>query len=325
MRKASASPIVYAFFTAVVTRENKPTLEAGINGAWLIATVATQSVSVLGSLVAGEFGAAHDVVRFVALAMFLLGGMLYLSIITLIFYRFTFVHLTSEDMTPPYWISMGAVAITTLAGAMLLLRGGDWALLRELRPFVMGNPNGLVHVGGQRLTLEQADLDPTRLPFDVAEHERGRSATQLWEDTIRDLRDLLARDGDAVVVRDLESRNGTQLRGINLAGPIPVRDGLELKLGKEVPLRVRPSERLRDAVEIEVSGLTYYARLGPMTHTPISGLDLVAGADGWIELAAEGVRAFTGDVELVPRATLLVGDSISVRRGSAPVLRVTST
>ncbi len=130
--------IMYAFFTAVVTRENKPTLEAGINGAWLIATVATQSVSVLGSLVAGEFGAASDVVRFIALAMFLLGGMLYLSIITLIFYRFTFVHLTSEDMTPPYWISMGAVAITTLAGSMLLLRAGDWPLMRELRPFVMG-------------------------------------------------------------------------------------------------------------------------------------------------------------------------------------------
>jgi tellurite resistance protein TehA-like permease len=130
--------IMYGFFTAVVTRENKPTLEAGINGAWLIASVATESVSVLGSLVASQFGAAADVVRFVALAMFLLGGMLYLSIITLIFYRFTFVHMTSAEMTPPYWISMGAVAITTLAGATLLLRAGDWSLVRELRPFLMG-------------------------------------------------------------------------------------------------------------------------------------------------------------------------------------------
>src|SRR5262249_34596258 len=34
--------VMYAFFAAVVTRENKPSLEAGINGAWLIATVATQ-------------------------------------------------------------------------------------------------------------------------------------------------------------------------------------------------------------------------------------------------------------------------------------------
>ena len=42
--------------------------------------------------------------------------MLYLRIITLIFYRFTFLPLTPSRLTPPYWINMGAVAITTLAG-----------------------------------------------------------------------------------------------------------------------------------------------------------------------------------------------------------------
>src|SRR5215468_1061161 len=47
--------VMYAFFAAVVTRENKPSLEAGINGAWLIATVATQSISVLGCFVADRF------------------------------------------------------------------------------------------------------------------------------------------------------------------------------------------------------------------------------------------------------------------------------
>jgi tellurite resistance protein TehA-like permease len=33
--------VMYAFFTVVVVREYKPTLETRINGAWLIATVAT--------------------------------------------------------------------------------------------------------------------------------------------------------------------------------------------------------------------------------------------------------------------------------------------
>ena len=42
--------VMYAFFTAVTTRPQKPTLETGINGAWLIATVATQAVSILGTL-----------------------------------------------------------------------------------------------------------------------------------------------------------------------------------------------------------------------------------------------------------------------------------
>jgi tellurite resistance protein TehA-like permease len=64
--------------------------------------------------------------------------MLYLLIIALIFYRFTFITLTAKDLAPPYWINMGAVAITTMAGVRLLLRAGDWALLSELRPFLAG-------------------------------------------------------------------------------------------------------------------------------------------------------------------------------------------
>jgi hypothetical protein len=134
----------------------------------------------------------------------------------------------------------------------------------------------------------------------------------------------IAREGADVVVRDLESRNGTQLRGINLAGPLPIREGIELRLGKEVPLRVTPSKRLEGGVEIEVSGERYYASLGPM-RTPLLGIDLVAGPDGWIELDARGGRAFAGEVELVPRATLLLGDAVSTQRGAEPVLRMVST
>lgn len=131
----------------------------------------------------------------------------------------------------------------------------------------------------------------------------------------------ISREGPDVVVRDLESRNGTQLRGINLAGALPVGDGIELKLGREVPLRIAPSERLPGAIEIDVSGEKYHAFLGP-THTPASGIDLRAGADGWIELVTNGARAFAGDVELVSHATLLVGDAVSVHRGAGAVLRV---
>jgi tellurite resistance protein TehA-like permease len=129
--------VMYAFFTAVVVRENKPSLETGINGAWLIAIVATQAVSVLGSLLAPRL-AAPEPVLFVSLCMYLLGAMLYLTIITLIFYRFTFVAMSMERLTPPYWINMGAVAITALAGSMLLLVRADSVLLRRLEPFLTG-------------------------------------------------------------------------------------------------------------------------------------------------------------------------------------------
>ena len=130
--------VMYAFFTGTVIREKKPTLESGINGAWLLAIVATQAVSVLGTLVGSRFGAGREVALFFSLCMFLLGAMLYLTIITLIFYRFTFLALTTAALTPPYWINMGAVAITTLAGATLLLLGDAWPFLTALRPFLTG-------------------------------------------------------------------------------------------------------------------------------------------------------------------------------------------
>ncbi|MED3553964.1 tellurite resistance/C4-dicarboxylate transporter family protein [Cytobacillus praedii] len=64
--------------------------------------------------------------------------MLYLNIITLIFYRFTFVELKFSALTPPYWINMGAVAITTLAGSTLILHTQNWSFLIEITPFIKG-------------------------------------------------------------------------------------------------------------------------------------------------------------------------------------------
>lgn len=130
--------VMYAFFTAVITRPQKPSLETGINGAWLIATVATQAVSILGALLLAGLQTPPEALFFFTLCMYLLGCMLYLSIITLIFYRFTFVELTSAALTPPYWINMGAVAITTLAGSTLILNSGHWSFLAEIEPFLKG-------------------------------------------------------------------------------------------------------------------------------------------------------------------------------------------
>ncbi len=130
--------IMYTFLTAVTVRAEKPSLEEGINGAWLIATVATQSVAILGVLLLAGLENPPAVGFFFCLCMYLLGCMLYLSIITLIFYRFTFLKLASPALTPAYWINMGAVAITTLAGTTLILNAGHWSLLTELLPFLKG-------------------------------------------------------------------------------------------------------------------------------------------------------------------------------------------
>jgi tellurite resistance protein TehA-like permease len=130
--------IMYTFFTAITLREDKPTLETGLNGAWLIAVVATQSISVLGTLLTSRWAAYQEPLLFFTLCMFLIGCMLYILLITLIFYRFTFLNVTTATLTPPYWINMGAVAITTLAGARLIVAAAGWSLLRDLLPFLKG-------------------------------------------------------------------------------------------------------------------------------------------------------------------------------------------
>ena len=129
--------VMYAFFTAVTIRARKPSLAEGINGAWLIAAVATQSIVVLrGTLDAAT--APAPAMQFACLVFFMIGCMLYLAIIPLIFYRLTFIRLSALDFGPPYWINMGAVAITTLAGSILLMRSATWPLLRDFVPFLRG-------------------------------------------------------------------------------------------------------------------------------------------------------------------------------------------
>jgi tellurite resistance protein TehA-like permease len=130
--------LIYSFFYAAIVSESKPTLEKGINGAWLVAVVATQSVSILGTLVAGQFAEWQPVILFLSLALYLFGCMLYIWIISLIFYRFLFFRLEPGSLTPPYWIDMGAVAITTLAGSTLILNAWQWGFLVEIQPFLKG-------------------------------------------------------------------------------------------------------------------------------------------------------------------------------------------
>jgi tellurite resistance protein TehA-like permease len=130
--------LTYTVFTAITIKRHKPSLEEGLNGGWLLAVVATQSVAVLGNLLAPQVSAAREEVLFFVAAVWLGGGMIYLWIISLIFYRYTFFPLDPAHLTPPYWINMGAMAISTLAGAGLVANAPHSALLRELLPFLKG-------------------------------------------------------------------------------------------------------------------------------------------------------------------------------------------
>lgn len=132
--------VTYTFLAALTVKKDKPPLGVGINGGWLLAVVATQSIAVLGVLLASgqEAGSGRELQLFVCLCFHLVGCFLYLPLITIILQRFTFHPLEPADLTPPYWISTGAGAITTLAGANLILAAPSWSLLAEARPFLIG-------------------------------------------------------------------------------------------------------------------------------------------------------------------------------------------
>jgi tellurite resistance protein TehA-like permease len=130
--------VTYTVFTLLTIKERKPALADGINGGWLVSVVAAQSVSVLGSQLASGFGANAPLVLFFCFAMWLGGGMLYIWIISLIFYRYTFFEMHPSDLAPPYWVNMGAVAISTLAGALLVLAAPHSPIVRDALPFIKG-------------------------------------------------------------------------------------------------------------------------------------------------------------------------------------------
>lgn len=131
--------LTYTVFTAFTIKETKPTLDRGITGAWLLAVVATQSIAVLSALLAAHIGQPWKLeLNFFALSMWLWGGMLYIWMMSLIFYRYTFFPFSPGDLAPPYWINMGAMAISTLAGSLLIVNAPDAPFLRSLLPFLKG-------------------------------------------------------------------------------------------------------------------------------------------------------------------------------------------
>jgi tellurite resistance protein TehA-like permease len=130
--------LTYAIVTILMVKAEKPTLAEGINGGWLVIVVASHSVAVLGSQLAPQMAAHAPHVLLLSLTMWLGGSMLYIWIISLIFYRYTFFTLSPNDLAPPYWINMGAAAIATLAGSTLVAAASHSPVLGQILPFVRG-------------------------------------------------------------------------------------------------------------------------------------------------------------------------------------------
>ena len=128
---------------------------AAANGTWFMWAVGGQSVAVAAAMLAGL--RAGQLLPAIAVGAWFLGVFLYAVDGVFVAMRLLAYDFSAQDLTPPYWIAMGAAAITALAGAEIILlppdaildtadqaiRGGSlfaWVLATWLMPalFAMG-------------------------------------------------------------------------------------------------------------------------------------------------------------------------------------------
>lgn len=106
-------------WTAVLGRTQRPVV-ATANGTWFIWVVASQSVAVSAATLEPVFAGWRDSLAVAAVFSWSVGVFLYAAAGIFVAARMMLYELRPLDLTPPYWVAMGAAAITVLAGARIV-------------------------------------------------------------------------------------------------------------------------------------------------------------------------------------------------------------
>lgn len=106
-------------WTAVLGHTQRPVLQHA-NGTWFIWVVASQSVAVLAAVLQPVVGFAERELALLAVLGWSVGVFLYGAAGVFVAARMLLYPLRPEDLTPPYWVAMGATAITVVAGAQIV-------------------------------------------------------------------------------------------------------------------------------------------------------------------------------------------------------------
>lgn len=109
-----------------------------VHGGWLIGIVGTQSLVLLGTLLAPGFGRHAALVFVVVHGLWGLGIALYGVFVTLFSNRIFFFRVGPEDVMPLFWVVMGAAAISANAGSALVSSAPGLPFLSALGSFVEG-------------------------------------------------------------------------------------------------------------------------------------------------------------------------------------------
>ena len=109
-----------------------------VHGGWLIAIVGTESLVILGTLVAPPLGELGTAIFVLIHMLWGVGLGLYGIFIALFAHRIFFLDFEPDDITPLLWVVMGAAAISANAGSTLILTNSGLAFLHSMRPFIDG-------------------------------------------------------------------------------------------------------------------------------------------------------------------------------------------
>ena len=93
---------------------------AGVNGTWFIWVVGTQWIADDAAVLDRPAAGYARLTALLAVLMWSVGVVLYLMVATLVLTRLLLLEVKPDDLTPPYWVTMGATAITVLAAAKIL-------------------------------------------------------------------------------------------------------------------------------------------------------------------------------------------------------------
>lgn len=100
----------------LMARDGDPIL-ARTNGTWFIWSVASQSVAVALAGVLPLVPQFSHLIGILTVLTWSVGTLLYAGIAVLVTLRFVHHGVTPQQFEPPYWVAMGALAISVVAGA----------------------------------------------------------------------------------------------------------------------------------------------------------------------------------------------------------------
>src|SRR5215468_1905195 len=130
--------LTYGVPASLLLGRQRDSVLGGVNGAWLLWVVSAQSLSVIASTLEPAWPSQSTLLSSAAVALWSVGLMLYLLLVSLIMLRWLTVPMTPETLGPPYWILMGATAISVLAGARILGLPAALPAIRATTSFIEG-------------------------------------------------------------------------------------------------------------------------------------------------------------------------------------------